>query len=109
MSEKVLKKKYIPIREKIVVEVDRSDHVSAGGILLAHGELDKDAREEGVIVSMGSKVFFDTDGIEEELKIGDRVLFSRYAGKRCNPNDPIRELRVMKDIDICCKVEFEEN
>lgn len=98
------KRIYKPIRERVIVRVDKTELKSDGGIILEASEREKDAREFGTVLALGSRVFFDTDGIQEELKIGDKVLFSRYAGKTCEKVNGI-EIRVMKDIDICCIIE----
>lgn len=100
-------KKYRPIREKITVLVDKMEEVkSAGGIILDVAEREIDARQEGIILDIGPKCFFDTDGAGE-LKVGDKVLFSRYAGKTCSRLNG-SEVRVMRDIDIMCVIEEEE-
>lgn len=97
---------YKPVREKVIVRVEKKEKISAGGIVMETSEREQDAREEGVIVAIGDRAFFDTDQIGEVLSVGDRVLFSRYAGKTCEFEPGTRvELRVMKDIDILCKIE----
>lgn len=101
-------KAYHPIREKILVRVEKNEAVSAGGIVLVQKESEVDHKEEGIIIELGSRVFYDTPGVEKAVKVGDRVLFSRYAGKTCKRERDI-EYRVMKDIDILCVITEEED
>lgn len=76
------------------------EELSSGGILIIANE--KMEREEGYIIDLGSAVFYDTEG--EDLKPGDRVAFPKYAGKLLE-NVGAEEIRVMRDIDILCKID----
>lgn len=92
------------MRERIIVKVQKGEEISKGGIVLSTaGSREDMAREEGVVLSIGKSAFYDTEG--EDIKVGDLVVFARYAGKTLGKDRDGNELRVMKDIDICAIVE----
>jgi len=89
---------YIPLREKVIVKV-LNEEVSAGGIVVVHKDMEK---EEGILLAIGKACFYDTDG--EDLKVGDKVAFARYAGKVLD-EEGMNQIRTMRDIDLLCKIE----
>lgn len=100
-------KKYRPIRDRVVIRVDKVEKVSAGGIILGDNETERDSREEGIVLALGSTVYYDTPEVKDEVKVGDRVMFSKYAGKTCGKDEDGFPIVAMRDIDIICVVEEE--
>jgi chaperonin GroES len=86
-----------PLGERVVVERDESEAKTAGGILLPDTAKDKPAR--GKIVSVGNGRLLE-DGTRSVLQVkgGDRVIFSSYAGETFKMED--RELLLMSEDDI---------
>lgn len=86
-----------PLGDRVVVEREESEAVTAGGIVLPDTAKDKPAR--GKIVSVGDGRMMD-DGTRAkfQVKVGDRVLFSSYAGDEFKLGD--RELVLMREEDI---------
>ncbi|MCD4728051.1 MAG: co-chaperone GroES [Pirellulales bacterium] len=68
-----------PLGDRVVIERDESEAVTAGGIVLPDTAKDKPAR--GKVVSTGDGRLLD-DGSRSPLqvKVGDHVLFTSYAG-----------------------------
>lgn len=97
MAEKKKGIKLQPLGERVVVEREESESKTAGGIVLPDTAKDKPAR--GKIISVGNGRLLD-DGKRSELqvKIGDRVVFSSYAGETFKVED--RELLLMREDDI---------
>lgn len=91
-----------PLGDRVVLERDESEEKTAGGILLPDSAQDKPAR--GRVVSVGDGKLLD-DGSRGELqvKVGDRVLFSSYAGETLQIND--QELLLMREDDILAVIE----
>lgn len=91
-----------PLGDRVVVEREASEEVTTGGIVLPDSAQDKSAR--GNIVSVGNGRLLD-DGTRSEfqVKAGDRVLFSSYAGEEFKLGD--RELLLMREEDILAVVE----
>jgi chaperonin GroES len=91
-----------PLGDRVVVARDESEEKTAGGILLPDSAQDKPAR--GHIVSVGNGKLLD-DGTrgEMQVKVGDRVLFSSYAGETFKVDD--NELLLMREDDILAVIE----
>jgi chaperonin GroES len=91
------KLKLQPLGDRVVVEREESEDKTAGGIVLPESAKDKPAR--GKIVSVGDGRLLD-DGSRApfQVKKGDRVLFSSYAGEEFKIGDD--ELLLMSEDDI---------
>ena len=91
-----------PLGDRVVLERDESEDVTAGGIVLPDSAKDKPAR--GVVVSIGDGKLLD-DGSRGALqvKVGDRVIFSSYAGETFKIDDD--ELLLMREDDILAVIE----
>ena len=88
--------------DRVVVQREEAEEVTAGGIVLPDSAKDKPAR--GTIVSVGDGRLLD-DGLRSEfqVKVGDRVLFSSYAGEQFKIGDD--ELLLMREEDILAVIE----
>ncbi|CAD5981552.1 10 kDa chaperonin [Planktothrix tepida] len=68
-----------PLGERVFVKVSASEEKTAGGILLPDTAKEKPQVGEVVAVGPGKR---NDDGSRSELevKVGDKVLYSKYAG-----------------------------
>ena len=95
---------YRPLRDKIVVLVDIGEQVSKGGIIMSLAAQEESlAREEGEVLALGKACFYDTE--PEDIKVGDRIAFAKYAGKVLETRSDGKQVRTMRDIDILCIIE----
>ena len=87
----------IPLGDRVVVEREASEQKTSGGILLPDSVKDKPAR--GVVVSVGEGKL-DSKGSRHPLQVkpGDRVVFTSYAGEPFKIGDD--ELLLMREDDI---------
>jgi len=87
----------IPLGDRVVVEREESEQKTAGGILLPDSAKDKPAR--GTVVSVGEGKL-DPKGHRHALQVkpGDRVVFTSYAGEPFKVGDT--ELLLMREDDI---------
>ncbi|PSB28819.1 co-chaperone GroES [Stenomitos frigidus] len=68
-----------PLGDRVFVKVTASEEKTAGGILLPDAA--KEKPQVGEIVAVGpGKRSDDGSRQEPEVKIGDKVLYSKYAG-----------------------------
>lgn len=96
------KTKLQPLGDRVVVIRDESLDTTAGGIVLPDSAQDKPAR--GKIVSLGDgKLLSDGSRGEFQVKKGDRVLFSSYAGESLTIDD--QEYLLMREDDILAVLE----
>jgi chaperonin GroES len=91
-----------PLGDRVVVEREESEERTAGGIVLPDTAKDKPSR--GVVISIGSGRLLD-DGTRSKIqvKVGDRVLFTSYAGETFRVGDD--ELLLMREDDILAVIE----
>lgn len=91
-----------PLGDRVVVQREESEETTAGGIVLPDSAQDKPAR--GTIVSVGDgKLLDDGSRGDFQVKAGDRVIFSSYAGEAVNVDDD--ELLLMREDDILAVIE----
>jgi len=91
-----------PLGERVVVERDESEEKTAGGIVLPDTAKDKPAR--GKIISVGNgRLLEDGSRSAPQVKVGDRVVFSSYAGEMFKVEE--RELLLMREDDILAVLE----
>ena len=101
-TKKKTKVKLQPLGDRVVVERAESEERTAGGIVLPDSAQDKPAR--GVVVNVGPGRILD-DGTRSvmQVKPGENVLFSSYAGETFNVGDD--ELLLMREEDILAVIE----
>jgi chaperonin GroES len=68
-----------PLDDRIVLKVLEAEEVSAGGILLPDTAKEKPQRGKVTAVGEGKRLD-DGRRVPSEVKVGDLVLFGRYAG-----------------------------
>ncbi len=91
------KMKLQPLGDRVVVKRDESEEVTAGGIVLPDSAKDRPAR--GKVISIGDgRLLEDGTRAPFQVKAGDHVLFSSYAGDEFKIDD--QELVLMREEDI---------
>ena len=91
-----------PLGERLVVQREESEKTTAGGIVLPDSAKEKPAR--GMVLAIGTgKVLDDGTRSQTQLKVGDRVLFTSYAGENVEIDDV--EYLLMREDDILAVVE----
>jgi chaperonin GroES len=91
-----------PLGDRVVVEREASEERTAGGIVLPDSAQDKPAR--GVVKTVGDgKLLDDGSRSAMQVKPGDRVIFSSYAGETFKIDD--QELLLMREDDILAVIE----
>ena len=91
-----------PLQDRILVLREAGDQMTAGGIIIP--DTAKEKPLEGKVVAVGPGKF-DKDGkrIPIEVKKGNRILFSRYAGTEIKI-DGVEHL-MMREDDILAIIE----
>ncbi|MGG1312862.1 MULTISPECIES: co-chaperone GroES [Cohnella] len=86
-----------PLGDRVLVEPSAKEEKTASGIVLP--DTAKEKPQEGTVVAVGSGAL-NKDGqrIALEVKVGDRVLFSKYAGTEIKYEG--KEYLIMKESDI---------
>ena len=91
-----------PLGDRVVVEREDSAEMTAGGIVLPDSAKEKPAR--GTVVAIGpGRLLDDGSRGEFQIKVGDRVIFSSYAGDEFKFGD--KKYLLMREADIFAVVE----
>ncbi|MBE3585357.1 MULTISPECIES: co-chaperone GroES [Desulfofundulus] len=91
-----------PLGERVVVKPLPSEEKTKGGIVLP--ETAKEKPQEGEVVAVGPGRLLDNGTrVPVDLKVGDRVLFSKYAGNEVKIDD--EEYLIMREADILGVIE----
>lgn len=94
--------KVVPLNDKIVVKRVEAEQTTAGGIVLPDSA--KEKPRQGKILSVGEgKLLENGSRAAFQVKEGDRVLFSSYAGSEINVNN--EEYLIMSEDDILAVIE----
>ncbi len=86
-----------PLSDRIVVEPKELESKSAGGIVIPDSA-DKDKPMQGTVVAIGNGRYVDGKLLPLQVKIGDRILFGKYAGTSVKLTS--KELLVMREEDV---------
>ncbi|MDE0539704.1 MAG: co-chaperone GroES [Rhodospirillales bacterium] len=86
-----------PLHDRILVRRLEEDEKTAGGIIIP--DTAKEKPSEGEIVAAGSGAKAEDGKITPlDVKVGDRVLFSKYGGTEVNIDG--EELLIMRESDV---------
>ncbi|MFF2093753.1 MULTISPECIES: co-chaperone GroES [Paenibacillus] len=85
-----------PLGERVLIEPIAKEETTASGIVLPDSA--KEKPQEGKVVAVGSGTLKDGVRVALEVKEGDRVLFSKYAGTEIKYEG--KEYLIMKESDI---------
>ena len=90
-----------PLGNRVVVEPNEDDEqVSAGGIYIP--DTAKEKPQEGNVVAVGpGRLTDDGNRVAMELKVGDVVIYSKYAGTEYKDGET--EYLVLREDDILFK------
>ena len=91
-----------PLNDRVVVKRTEEEQVTPGGIIIPDTAKEKPVQGEVLAVGAG-KVLEDGTRRPLDVKAGDRVLFSKYAGTEVKVEGD--ELLMMREDDILAVIE----
>ncbi len=91
-----------PLGDRVLVEQTEEKEVRKGGIIIP--DTAKEKPMEAIVVALGTgKTTDDGKKVEFEVKVGDRVLISKYGGTEIKVDG--KEYKVLNADDILAIVE----
>jgi chaperonin GroES len=90
-----------PLGDRVVVKVIEKQEMTKGGIVLP--DTAKEKPQEGEVLAVGSGELVEGKRIPLEVKVGDRVIYSKYAGTEVKMDD--QEYLILRQNDILAIVE----
>lgn len=86
-----------PLHDRVIIKRLEEDKTSAGGIVIPDSASEKPAR--GEVLAVGSGKINGTGKVRKlDLKVGDHVLFTKYAGTEVKVDGV--DVVVMREEDI---------
>ncbi|ERK32399.1 MULTISPECIES: co-chaperone GroES [Clostridium] len=90
-----------PLGDRVVIKRLEAEETTKSGILLTGAA--KERPQEAEVVAIGPGAVVDGSRIPMEVKIGDKVLYSKYAGTEVKLDG--EEYTILKQDDILAVVE----
>jgi len=89
-----------PLGERVVIKPLPKEDVSKGGIVLP--DTAKEKPQEGEVIAIGpGKLSEEGKRVAMEVKVGDKVIYSKYAGTEFKLDD--EEVVILRESDILGK------
>ena len=93
--------KLIPLGDKVVLKQVEAEETTASGIILSAKTQEKPL--EGIVVAVGPGGIVDGKEVTMQVKVGDQVIYSKYAGTEVKLGE--EEFIIVKQNDIVAIVE----
>ena len=90
-----------PLFDKVVVEAVKAEEKSKGGIILTAAAQEKPAT--CLVVAVGPGGVIDGKDVTMQVKVGDKVLLSKYSGTEVKLDG--KEYTIIRQSDISAIVE----
>jgi len=89
-----------PLADRVVVKPIEREEVTKGGIVLPDTAREKP--QEGEVLAVGpGRLSDDGKRIAMDVKVGDRIIYSKYGGTEITIDD--EELMILRESDILAK------
>ena len=90
-----------PLADRVVIKMVEAEETTKGGIILASTAKEKPSVAE--VVAVGNGGIVDGKEVKMELKVGDKVLISKYAGTEVKLDGV--EYMILRQSEILAKVD----
>ncbi len=85
-----------PLGDRVVIEASAREEKTASGIVLPDNA--KEKPQEGTVLAVGAGTLKDGERIALEVSVGDKVIFSKYAGTEVKYEG--KEVLILRESDI---------
>jgi chaperonin GroES len=91
-----------PLHDRVIVKRLEEERTTASGIVIPDSATEKP--DQGTVQAVGNGKILEDGGVKKlDVKVGDKVLFGKYAGQAVKVDG--EELLVMREEDIMGIVE----
>ena len=91
-----------PLADRVVIKIVEAEEKTASGIVLPGTA--KEQPQMAEVVEVGPGGIVDGKEVNMELKVGDKVIYSKYAGTEVKLDG--EEYTIVKQSDVLAKVEL---
>lgn len=85
-----------PLGDRIVIKVLEKEEKTKGGIVLP--DTAKEKPQKGEVLAVGSGEIIDGKKVPLEVGVGDKIIFSKYAGTEVKMDD--QEYLILRQSDV---------
>lgn len=89
-----------PLGERLVIKMTEAEEKTKSGIVLPGSA--KEKPQVAVVIAVGAGITSD-EKKKDEVKVGDKVIYSKYAGTEVKIDD--EELIIIKLADVLAVIE----
>lgn len=93
-----------PLFDRVVLKIEKEQTTNVGGIFLP--DMSKEKSQIATVVSVGKGGVVDGKEVKMEVEVGDRVLFSKFAGTEFKYEN--QDLLIIKQTDILAVIQKED-
>lgn len=93
-----------PLFDRVVLELQKEQTSNIGGIFLP--DMSKEKSQIATVVAVGEGGNIDGKEVKMQVKVGDKVLFSKFAGTEFKYKD--QDLLIIKQTDILAVINKED-
>lgn len=94
-----------PLFDRVVLKIEKEQTTNVGGIFLP--DMSREKSQIATVVAVGQGGIVDGNDVEMQVKVGDRVLFSKFAGTEFKYQD--QDLLIIKQTDILAIINKEND
>jgi chaperonin GroES len=85
-----------PLGDRIVIKVLEKEEKTKGGIVLP--DTAKEKPQKGEVLAVGSGEIIEGKKVPLEVKVGDKIIFSKYSGTEIKIDD--EEYLILRQSDV---------
>lgn len=93
--------KLIPLFDRVVIKPDIQTTTTKSGIVLP--STSQERPQIGNVIAIGSGLDIDANNVGMQVRVGDKVLFNKFAGSEVKIDD--ETLLVIRQIDLIAIME----
>ena len=93
--------KIIPLADRVVIKMEQAEETTKGGIILTSSA--KEKPQVATVVAVGPGGLVDGKEVKMIVKVGDKVLTSKYSGTEVKVDG--EECTIVRQSDILAIVE----
>lgn len=90
-----------PLGDRVIIKVVEQEQKTASGIVLPDSA--KEKPQQGEIIAVGNGRIEDGKRVELDVKAGDQVIYSKYAGTEVKHMN--EEYLILRESDILAVIE----
>lgn len=93
--------KLIPLFDRVVIKPEIQTSTTKSGIVLP--STSQERPQIGIVTAIGNGIDIDANNVGMQVRVGDKVLFNKFAGSEIKVDD--QTLLVLRQVDLIAIME----